>query len=72
MKHWTRDTLDSVVEHGISLYDKIGKYEFLAIEDLASVLEIFDEPINVQFKFNSHSILSREKGNNGYLKRYDT
>ena len=40
MKHWTRDTSDSVVEHGTSLYDKIGKYEFLAIEDLPSVVEI--------------------------------
>ena len=45
VKHWTRDTIDSVMEHGTSLYDKIGKYEFLAVEDLLSVVEIFDEPI---------------------------
>ena len=25
VKHWTKDTLDSVVEHGTSLYDKIGR-----------------------------------------------
>ena len=68
VKHWTRDTLDSVIEHGTSLYDKIGKYEFLAIEDLPSVAEIFDEPINVEFKLNSHGILSREKGNMDILK----
>ena len=68
VKHWTRDTLDSVVEHGTSLYDEIGKYEFLAVEDLPSVVEIFDEPINVEFKFNSHGILSREKGNMDILK----
>ena len=68
MKHWTRDTLDSVVEHGTSLYDKIGKYEFLAVENLPSVVEIFNEPINVEFKFNSHGILRREKGSMDILK----
>ena len=68
MKHWTRDTLDSVAEHGTSLYDKIGKYEFLAVEDWPSVVEIFDEPINVEFKFNSHGILSREKRSMDILK----
>ena len=25
VKHWTRDTLDSIVEHETSLYDTIGK-----------------------------------------------
>ena len=68
VKHWTKDTSDSVVEHGTSLCDKIGKYEFLGVEDLPNVLEIFDEPINVEFKFNSHGILSREKGNINILK----
>ena len=60
-KHWTRDTLDSVVEQGTSLYDKTGKYEFLAVEDLPSVVEIFDEPINVEFKFSSHGILTGKR-----------
>ena len=68
VKRWTRDTLDSVMEHGTALYDKIGKYEFLAVEDLPSVVEIFDEPINVKFKFNSHGILSRENRNMDILK----
>ena len=68
VKHWTRNTLDSVVEHGTSLCDKIGKYKFLAVEDLPSVVEIFDEPINVEFKFNSHGILSRKKGSMDILK----
>ena len=68
MKHWTRDTLDSVVENGTSLHNKIGKYEFLAAEELPNVVEIFDEPINVEFKYNSHGILSREKGNMDILK----
>ena len=68
VKHWTKDTLDSVVEHGTSLYDKIGKYEFLGVEDLPSIVDIFDEPINVEFKFNFYGILSREKGNIYILK----
>ena len=63
VKHWTKDTLDSVVQHWTSLYDKIGKYGFLGVEDKPSVVEMFDEPINVEFKFNYHGILSREKGN---------
>ena len=68
MKHWTRDTLDSLVENGTSPYDKVGKYEFLAVEELPSVVDIFNKPINVEFKFNSHGILSREKGNMDILK----
>ena len=35
---------------------------------MPSVVEIFDEPINVKFKFNSHVILSREKENINILK----
>ena len=58
VKHWTKDTSESVVEHGTSLYDKRRKYEFLSIEDLPSVVEIFDEPIYVEFKFNLHGILT--------------
>ena len=56
------------MEHGTALYDKIGKYEFLAVEDLPSILEIFDEPINVEFKFRFHGLLSRKKGNMDILK----
>ena len=68
VKHWTRDTLDNIVEHGTLLYDKIGKYKFLAVEDLPNVVEIFYEPINLEFKFNSHSISSREKRNMDILE----
>ena len=49
-------------------YEKIGKYEFLGVEDMSSVVEIFDEPINVEFKFSSSGILSGEKRNMNILK----
>ena len=51
------------MEHGTALCDKIGKYEFLAAENLPSIVEVFDEPINLALKFKSHGILSRKKGN---------
>ena len=60
VNYWTSNTVDGVVEHGTSLYHRIGKYEFLGVEDLPSIVEMFDESINIEFKFNSHGILSRD------------
>ena len=48
MKHWTKDTLDHVAEHGTSLCDRIGKYQFLGVEDLPTAVQIFDKPVNVE------------------------
>ena len=60
VRYWDRDTLDSLVEHGTELYRIIGKNEFLAVEDLPNVVKIFDQPIHMDFNFNSHGILSKE------------
>ena len=32
----------------------------MAVEDLPNVVKIFDQPIHVDFNFNSHGILSKE------------
>ena len=65
-KYWTSDTLDSLVEHGTSLYEKIVSKktdgdDFLTVEDLPNVVEIFDEPISVQFQMNAHGLLNKQE-----------
>ena len=55
-----RDTLESILEHGTSLYEKLGKDHFLIVEELPHQVEIFNEPVCVEFKFNSHGLLIRE------------
>ena len=68
VKYWTSDTVDSILEHGTALYERLGKDEFLVIEDLPDKLEIFNEQIDVDLKFNSHGILNREKFNIDTMK----
>ena len=58
VRYWTAETLDSIVEHRALLYKAIGKDEFLGVEELPNVVKIFDESVNIQFKFNSHGLLS--------------
>ena len=61
VKCWTGETLYSKVEHGTTLYKSIGKDEFLGVEDLPNVVNIFDLSVNIDFKFNSHDLLNNEK-----------
>ena len=68
--YWKSDDLDSLLEHGTDLYKRIGKDEYLAREDLPSVVKIFAEPVDVSFGFNSHGILSWDKFNQNILKDF--
>ena len=34
VSYWQRDTLDSILEHGTALYEKLGKNGFLSVEEL--------------------------------------
>ena len=34
VSYWERDTLDSILKHGTSLYEKLGKDGFLNVEEL--------------------------------------
>ena len=69
VSYWQRDTLDSILEHGTSLYEKISKDGFLAVEDLPHQVEIFNVPVSVEFKFNSHGLLNREHFNLENMKQ---
>ena len=60
VSYWQRDTLDSVLEYGTALYEKLGKDGFLAINELPRQVEIFNVPVSVEFKFNSHGLLNSE------------
>ena len=68
VKYWTSDTVDSILEHGTALYERLGKDEFLVIEDLPDKVEIFNEQIDVNLKFNSNGILNGEKFNIDTMK----
>ena len=60
VSYWQRDTLDSILEHDTSLYEKLGKDGFITVEELPYQVEIFNVPVSVEFKFNSHGLLNRE------------
>ena len=60
VSYWQRDTLDSILEHGTAPYEKLGKDGFLAVEELPHQVKIFNAPVTVEFKFNSHGLLNRE------------
>ena len=64
-----RDTLDSILEHGTALYEKLGKDGFLTVEELPHQIEIFNAPVSVEFKFNSHGLLNRERFNLDNMKQ---
>ena len=64
------DDLDSILEHGTDLYKRIGKDEYLVREDLPSVVKIFAKPVDVNFGFNSHGILSWDKFHQNILKDF--
>ena len=53
VSYWKTDMLDSILEHGTALYEVLNKDCFLLVEDLPDKVEIFNEPINVEFQFNS-------------------
>ena len=69
VSYWQRDTLDSILEHGTALYEKLGKDGFLSVEDLPHQVEIFNVPVSDQFKFNSHGLLNREHFNLENMKQ---
>ena len=69
VSYWQRDTLDSILEHGTALYEKLGKDGFLTVEDLSHQVEIFNVPVSVEFKFNSHGLLNREHFNLENMKQ---
>ena len=60
VSYWQRDTLESILEHDTSLYEKLGKDGFITVEELPYQVEIFNVPVSVEFKFNSHGLLNRE------------
>ena len=61
VSYWQRDTLDSILEHGTALYEKLGKDDFQ--------VEILNVPVSVEFKFNSHGLLNREPFNLDNMKQ---
>ena len=69
VSYWQRDTLDSILEHGTALYEKLGKDGFLTVEDLPHQVEIFNVPVSVEFEFNSHGLLNREHFNLENMKQ---
>ena len=58
VSYWKTDTLDSILEHGTALYEVLNKDCFLFVEDLPEKVEIFNEAMNVEFKFNFHGFLN--------------
>ena len=58
-----RDTFESILEHGTALYEELGKDGFLTVEELLHQVEIFNVPVSVEFKSNSHGLLNREHFN---------
>ena len=51
------------------MYEKLGKDGFLSVEDLPHQVEIFNVPVSVEFKFNSHRLLNREHFNLENMKQ---
>ena len=61
--------LDSILEHGTALYEKLGKDGFLTVEELPHQVKIFNVLVSVVFKFNSHGLLNRERFNLENMKQ---
>ena len=44
VSYWQRDALDSILEYGTTLYEKLGKDDVLTVEELPYQVEIFSAP----------------------------
>ena len=56
VKYWSSDTLDSINEQGSMFYKTLGKEEYLGVEDLPDVINIFGEMISIKYERNIYGI----------------
>ena len=70
VKYWSSDTLDSIIEQGSMFYKTLGKEEYLGVEDLPDVINIFGEMISIKYERNIYDILDKTKNNRSITEEH--